>query len=284
MTPGACADRAARRRVVALATVIGLAAACAPAVRVLLPDPSRATADAAGYRTVAALADACGAVTTMTANAGVSGRVAGRRVRGTLQVGTARPGRVRIDAVAPFGAPIFTLASDGTTTTLVLPREQAFVRGASVAQLLDALIQVPLSADDLAAVLLACPRTPLDDERSRVHAGGDVSATDADGVTAFARSAPVPRLFGLLFPTSDQRARRIAIAYAAPASPARRQIDVEVGAAPAAAQLRLTLSDIETGVALGPDAFVAVIQPGARELALGELRRISPFGEAPRTP
>jgi outer membrane lipoprotein-sorting protein len=262
-----------------MAAVAGLAAACAPAIRVALPDPARATADPAGYRTIAALAGACATTTTMTANASVSGRAAGQRLRGTLQIGTARPGRVRIDAVAPFGAPIFTLAADGTTTTLVLPREQAFVRGASVAEVLDALIQVPLSADDLASVLLACPRTPVDDDRSRSHGGGVVSAADADGVTAFARVSPAPRVFGFLFPASPQRARRVAIAYGPEARRAARQVDVEVGSMPPAAQVRLTLSDIELGAALGAEAFTAVVPPGARAIGLDELRRLSPFGE-----
>lgn len=268
-----------RARTAVAAFVVGVAAACAPAIQVRLPDPAGGTPDAIGHRTVASLSSAC-STTTVTANVGVAGRVGRQRVRGTLQVGTARPGRVRIDAVAPFGVPIFVLASDGETTTLVLPRERAFIRGASVAQILDALIQVPLTADDLAAVLLACPRTPVDDERSRQLVDGEVSAADAEGVTAFARVAPSARLTGLLFPVSPERARRVAVAYPL-ASSSRRVVDVEVGTMPAAAaQLRLTLSDVETGAVLGPEAFIAVVPDGARALSLDELRRLSPFAAA----
>ena len=278
MTPSACADEGeAPRRLLAvsLAMVAAIAVACAPAIRVALPDVSRGTTDPLGQGTVASLAAACAPMVTMTANVGVSGRVGRQRVRGSLQVGLSRPGRVRIDAVAPFGAPIFVLASDGRTTTLVLPREQAVVRGATVAELLDALIQVPLTADDLASVMLACPRASVDSDQSRLLPGGDVSAADAGGVTSFARVAPAPRLLGMLFPVSGQRARQIAIAFA-PGGPGRRQIDVEVGA-PAAAQLRMTLSDVESGAMLGDEAFVAVVPPGTRGMSLDELRRISPF-------
>jgi hypothetical protein len=66
-------------------------------------------------------------------------------------------------------------------------------------------------------------------------------------------------------------ARQIAIAFA---PGARRQIDVVDAAA---AQLRMTLTDIETGSTLGDEAFVAVVPPGARVMSLDELRRISPF-------
>ncbi len=225
MTPSACADEGeAPRRLLAvsLAMVAAIAVACAPAIRVALPDVTRGTTDPLGHRTVASLAAACAPMVTMTANVGVSGRVGRQRVRGSLQVGLSRPGRVRIDAVAPFGAPIFVLASDGRTTTLVLPREQAVVRDATVAEVLDALIQVPLTADDLASVLLACPRVPVDSDQSRLLPGGDVSAADAAGVMSFARVAPMPRLLGMLFPVSGQRARQIAIAFA-PGGPGRRQ-------------------------------------------------------------
>ena len=124
------------------ATAIGLVAlavACAPTIAVRLPDPARGTRDARGFDTMAALASSCRDQVTATAEVGVSGRAAGHRVRGTLQIGLSRPDGVRIDAVAPFGAPIFVLASTGDdTTVLVLPRAQAYVKGTSVAQVLDA--------------------------------------------------------------------------------------------------------------------------------------------------
>lgn len=141
--------------------------------------------------------------------------------------------------------------------------------------MLDALIQVPLTADDLASVMLACPRVPIDSDQSRLLPGGDVSAADAAGVTSFARVVPMPRLLGMLFPVSGQRARQIAIAFP-PGGAGRRQVDVEVGT-PAGAQLRMTLSDIETGTTLGDEAFMVVVPPGARVMSLDELRRISPF-------
>jgi hypothetical protein len=239
-------------------------------------------ADPRGVETVAAIAAACAAQTTATADVGVTGRVGGHRVRGTLQVGVSRPGRIRIEAVAPFGAPVFVLASDATTTVLVLPREQAFVQGASVAEVLDALIQVPLTADDLAGALLACPRPPSDQSLSRVFPNGDVAAVDASGVTVFATTAPAARVTGMSFAVTSSRAVPIALAFPAGGSASTRVVDVAVGSpASPPAQLRLKVSGIERGAVLGADAFTVVVPPGTRAIGLAELRRLSPFAATP---
>ncbi len=267
---------------VAAAALVGLAVACAPAVRVALPDPGQAVVDPAAHAVIARLASACTAIRTVTTNIGVSGRVGRQRVRGTLQVGIARPGQLRIDAVAPFGAPVFTLAADGRSTTLVMPREHAFITGVSVEQLLDALVQLPLSADDLAALTLACPSGALDDAQSRRHGDGTVSAADATGIVAFARTSPRERVTGLLFPPNTARQRQVAAVYQEPAGSARRVIEVAVGPSSAPlAQLRLTLSDLDTGGTLAAAAFEVAIPAGARALTLDDLRRMSPFAAAP---
>lgn len=268
------------------ATAIGLVAlavACGPTIAVRLPDPARGTRDARGFDTMAALASSCRDQVTATAEVGVSGRAAGHRVRGTLQIGLSRPDGVRIEAVAPFGAPIFVLASTGDdTTVLVLPREQAYVKGTSVAQVLDALIQVPLTPDDLASALLACPRPPADASSSRAFPGGEVAAVDASGVTVFARPAPEARVTGMWFGPSPTRALPVALAFPPGGTAVSRTIDVAVGTPSApSAQLRLKVTGIERGVALGADAFAVAIPAGARAIGLDELRRLSPFAAAP---
>ena len=79
----------------------------------------------------------CGDLQSLTAEIALAGRVDGRRVRGTLQVGLTRDGGVRIEAVAPFGAPIFTIAGRADTGTLWLPRSREVVRAAP-AEILEA--------------------------------------------------------------------------------------------------------------------------------------------------
>ena len=97
------------------------------------------------------------------------------------------------------------------------------------------------------------------------------------GILAFARESPRERLTGLLFPASAARLRQVAVVYPEQADPSRRVIEIAVGptAAPLA-RLRLILSDLETGVSLGPTAFEVAVPAGARALTLDDLRRMSP--------
>ena len=53
----------------------------------------------------------------------LSGRAGGERVRGRILTGLEAGGAVRLEAVAPFGAPFFILAGRSERATLVLPRE-----------------------------------------------------------------------------------------------------------------------------------------------------------------
>ena len=98
----------------------------------------------------------CGDLRSLTADIKLSGRVDGRRVRGTLQVGLTRDGGVRIEAVAPFGAPIFTIAGRADAGTLWLPRSREVVRAAP-AEILEALTGVALPPSGLFEIVTACP-------------------------------------------------------------------------------------------------------------------------------
>ena len=68
------------------------------------------------------------ACATMQAELGLSGRAAGQRMRGRVLAGLV-PGALRLEGVAPFGAPVFILVADGTRGTLLLSRERRVVAG-----------------------------------------------------------------------------------------------------------------------------------------------------------
>ena len=77
-------------------------------------------------------------------------------MRGRLHVGLTRDGGVRIEAVAPFGAPMFTLAGSASGGVLWLPRSQEAVR-ATPSEILEALTGVGLGPADLFEIVTACP-------------------------------------------------------------------------------------------------------------------------------
>lgn len=144
-------------RAVRLLVVVGtlvLGAACAPRVRLALP-----AGDGTPVAEVAPLAEAarasCRAPAALTADLRLSGRIDGDRVRGTLQVGVARDA-MRLEGLAPFGAPVFVLTAQPAGAVLLLPREEAVARAASARELLDAVVGVGLGPADLLAIVSGC--------------------------------------------------------------------------------------------------------------------------------
>src|SRR5262245_16599802 len=82
------------------------------------------TAAPDGADALAAATAACRAIRTLTAEAGMSGSVGRDKVRGRLTLGVARPASARIEALAPFGAPVFIFAARDGSSTLLLPRDE----------------------------------------------------------------------------------------------------------------------------------------------------------------
>ena len=129
-------------------------AGCAPKVRLALPAGDGTPVLDATAAEEAARAS-CRAPAALTADLRLSGRIDGDRVRGTLQVGVTKDS-MRLEGLAPFGAPVFVLAARAGQAVLLLPRETAVARGESAAELLDAVVGVPLSPADLLAIVSGC--------------------------------------------------------------------------------------------------------------------------------
>src|SRR5512142_2931748 len=143
-----------RRSWVPTALLLGAVAACAGRTVALptgegtpFPDYSLVWQDATR---------GCRQVRSMSAELSISGRAGRQRVRGRVLAGVTAPDRIRLEAAAPFGPPLFILTADGTTTTLLLPRDNRVLRGESPAAILDALVGLDLGPSDLLAVLSGC--------------------------------------------------------------------------------------------------------------------------------
>jgi hypothetical protein len=138
----------------AAAALVIATAACAPKVRVALPSGAGAPLTDVASAEQAARAS-CRAPRALTADLRLSGRIDGERVRGTLQVGLTSDS-MRLEGLAPFGAPVFVLAAQPSQAVLLLPRESAVVRGTSAAEMLDAIVGVRLTPADLLAIVSGC--------------------------------------------------------------------------------------------------------------------------------
>jgi outer membrane biogenesis lipoprotein LolB len=212
----------------------------------------------------------CADLRSLTAEIGLSGRVDGRRVRGTLQVGLTRDGGVRIEAVAPFGAPIFTIAGRAGAGTLWLPRSQEVVRAAP-AEILEALTGVALPASGLFEIVTACPSAEDAVVKAERFAKPELARVSLrTGAEVWWRPGVTP-----LRPLGGRRAGAV-VEYRA-FTGERPQI-LRLGATPAAsgtsrADLTLTLKQVETDAALGDDAFTLSVPSGAKSLTVSELRQ-----------
>ncbi|HEY6213274.1 MAG TPA: hypothetical protein VIW45_13370 [Vicinamibacterales bacterium] len=237
--------------------------------------PARA---ADGPDVVAEATAACQRVMSMTAEIAVGGSVGDQRVRGHMLAGLARPASLRLEAASPFGAPLFIFVATGDDATLLLPRDDRVLEHGRPDAVLDAIAGVPLDPIDLRAVLTGC----------------GVAADGAEATQPSADWRIVPDGAGHLYVHREPAGWRLTAAVRSPArgegwrAEYRRFEDGlprEVRLTSTTSKrfdLRLTLSQVETNVALGAEAFRVRIPSGARPITLAELRESGPL--SPRAP
>jgi len=256
----------------ALVLALGLAAAgCAPKRFTVPAEPGVPVPGFA--ETWQQRAAGCARVTTMTAELALSGRAGGTRVRGRVQSGFA-PGSMRLEGVAPFGQPVFILASTPSRATLLLPRDERVVEAADASEILDALIGVRLGADDLLAILRGCPLAAETPTGATAHgnlvrfafADGDVYLRQT-GVQHWLVAARVRSFLVEYFDMGDivGKPRRVRISRELPGD---ARVDLTIG-----------ISQVETNMTLPPEAFTIDVPPGAMPMTLAQLRAAGPLGD-----
>ena len=255
--------------------VIAAALACSACAAPLMKLPSVPASPATDGREVLADATAaCQRITSLTAEIAVSGSVGGQRVRGRMVVGVSRPSSVRLEAAAPFGAPLFIFVARGNDSTLLLPRDDRVLEHGRPEEVLDAVAGVPLDPIDLRAVLTGCALAPV---------GADARQQGADWRV-------IPDGPGQLYLHREGAEWRVAATVRSPSTgdgwraeyrAFQGGLPTEVrlaSATPKRFDLRLVLSQVETNVALGAEAYQIQIPRGARPMTLAELRESGPLG------
>jgi len=262
-----------KARVAATVVVSVLASACGPRTVVLPQGPGDPFPE---YREVfAAAAAGCRDVRTLTAELGVSGTVGRGKVRGRVIAGFERPGRIRLEGVAPFGPPAFILAADAGRATLLMPRAGEVLTGQSPERVLEALVGVSLSPDVLQAVLSGCVAPePAPTGGSRYSTGW--ARVDLDGgAVAFLRQeggrwrirAGLRPLLAVEyeFERDGRLPKSVRLKAAADGEPG--------------ANLRLSMSQVEVNAPIEARAFTVTIPPAALPISLADLKQAGPLGE-----
>ena len=255
-----------------LAAPVLAAALFAPgcAARGFAPPAGPGPPDAALGDAYSAAMARCTGLRSITAEVALSGRVDGRKARGRLQIGLTRDGGVRVEAVAPFGAPMFTIAGRPDGGVLWLPRSKETVR-ATPAEILDALTGLSLSPSGLFEILTACPAEDDAVVKTERFGSPDLArATYRLGTMVWWRPGANP-----VRPIAAQR-EGATVEYGVFAGD--RPQSLTLRAAPGTggtprAELKLALAQVEANVALGPEAFTLDVPTGAHVLTLAELRQ-----------
>ena len=271
---GARGGIAVPRALVAMTVLWGVS--CVSCAAPLMKLPAGAGVPAADAANALAQATAaCRGIRTLTAEIAISGSAGGRRVRGRLSAGVAAPASVRLEAVAPFGPPVFIFVANNDDATLLLPRDDRVLEHGRPDAVLDAVAGVPINAADLYATLTGC--APAGSQSQGRDLGPDwrivhVSAGPVGYELYLHRdSLATPwRLVALTREGATDGAVRVE--YRNFLNDLPRAIHMR-GLEKEAFDLTLALSQVETNVPLGNDVFRQEIPPSADPITVDELRR-----------
>ena len=200
----------------------------------------------------------------MLAISGRAGDVAlSERVRGAL----ARPASLRLEGLAPFGAPGFVLVAQPAHAVLLLPRERRVISDASARDLLDALAGIALGPADFGAVLTGCLVPDPRPRAARKYGSGSIGVDLGSGATLYLRmvdDAPV-----ITAGTRDG----LVVEYRDHARGLPRRVRVQSSdVAGPGTDLTAVLSQVNINTELHPDAFVAQVREDYIPMTLDELR------------
>lgn len=259
----------------AAAPLLALSLVCAACAAPLLKLPSGPGVIASDGRAAMEEATAaCRRVSNITLEMSVAGSVGGHRVRGRLLAGLARPDSIRLEAVAPFGQPVFILTSQGPEATLLLPRDNRVLSRGRPDAVVEAVTGVPLEAPALFTIITGCPTSPpsdpargFGDEWRVMPAGPDEVYLNREKAGPW-RVAAMERRPGANGWRAEYRnfqdglARLIRLV-----STSRGAFDLQFG-----------LSQVELNMPLGPDVFRLQVPASASPITLDELKASGPLG------
>ena len=215
----------------------------------------------------AAAVEPCRRVRTLELLLAISGRAGDARLRGRVRGALARPGSLRLEGLAPFGAPAFVLVAGAAPPVLLLPRERRVVTGASGRDLLAVLAGLPLGPADFRAVLTGClvphPRAVA----ARTYGGGWTGvALEGDATLYLREVGAAPVMVG-------GRRPGLIVEYAEHVRGLPRRVRVQTtapGAAPT--DVTATLSQVGINVELDERAFVQDVPAGFVPVPIETLR------------
>jgi hypothetical protein len=228
------------------------------------------TADPTAVDAFTAATRACRGFRTLTAELALSGRAGGESIRGRVHAGLESGGAVRLEGVAPFGAPVFILAGRSERATLLLPRERRVLKDTAVSEVLERLTGLALGADDLRLMVSGCLADNAAPSDGRQWPGGWQAVTLAADRIAYVRV----RQGQPVVVAADYGPWHIDYSDHAGGYPrvvrVRRSGD-------AATDITARVGDLQVNTTIDPRAFAVDIPSDADPMTLDELRSVAPL-------
>jgi hypothetical protein len=250
--------------------VISFVISCAarlPARPAGTPTPDQTAIEAFNAATAA-----CKGFRSIEGELSLSGRAGNERVRGRILTGLESGGAVRLEAVAPFGAPFFVLAGRAERATLVLPREHRVLKDTAVRDVLERITGLALGADDLRLILSGCLVDKAVPSDGRQWDGGWKAVTIGPDRVAFVRmqnGQPV-------LTAADYGPWHVD--YSAHAGGFPRVVRVR-RAGDAALDITARIEQLQVNTPINPRAWTVDVPSDADPMTLDELRSIAPLAE-----
>jgi len=269
---GARAPQARRWPAVALVALV--AASCgAPLKPIVLPAGAGRPASGAD-EVLEAATSACRALSTFSAQVGVAGSIGGKRApHARLIVAVAAPSSARIEAPAPFGAPVFIFVARDRDATLLFPRDNRVLEHGAPADVLEALTGIPVDSEGLRAALTGCGVAP-DARRALRYDENWLAVPDRVG-TLYLHRESSPLSWQVVAAVRDGGAGGWRADYREFARGLPRSIHVFARTGEQF-DLRLSLTDVDVNPQFDPDAFRVRVPASAVPLTLDELRTREP--------
>jgi len=250
--------------------------ACSGA-RIAFPEgPSVPAPDAVPHWVQAS--EACVGARTFSAELQLNGHVGDESLRRvTLQVAMTREGAIRLLAVAPVGAPFFTLAGRTDRATLTLPRERR-VLVAPASDIVDALVGLKLRPVDWLNLLTGCVASGQAVDGVRVQDATIVALQDHAARVRIEQEGSTWRIVAgerpdLLVEYPEAQGRWPSVARLT----SRR-------GAPLNVMLTMTIGQVNVNLDIPEKAFVLEVPSDFQPMTLDELRAMGPLSAARSVP
>ena len=199
---------------------------------------------------------------------GFSGERSFRRTRARAAV--KRPGFMRLEGMAPFGAPAFILIANPQDATLLLPRERQVVSDASASELLYSLSGLSLEPDDVQALLTGCVTQNGVSLSARTYGDDWIAIELSDGAIVYSRRTEMT-------PTiSMGTVGDLVVEYSEHIRGLPRRLRIQSGASMMPTDLTIELTQVNVNTVINPEVFEVSVPRAFTSVAFDDFLLQSP--------